>query len=297
MSISEADPYDAMRSAVFLQTRNLDRVLSELSSATLEADDEPVVRVTLLMLQALGVTMHSVLKLTAERDMAIRDCYGLARSAFELAVNLCFITASGVEEARRAERHAMQKSYRDMQRQGEVGGVAFEIGRDGVPESDVVPELAEALKGFTRRGKEVRDWTPTSLSDRIASVGNVHRGAALCLSGASVSVYRHASELLHGTYFGVVHFWSGSGGRPARSRADFDALWSEHFIAVFTALFFSASAAVKLYARKYNLPEVESSDSALVAKMQSVVAELTSSSASSGVGWRAAFVLGSNAAN
>jgi hypothetical protein len=101
--------------------------------------------------------------------------------------------------------------YRDMQRRGEVGGVSFALDAASVPDPNSVPGLAAALAEFTRRGKEVTDWTPLNISERISVVRMADERASLCLSGASVSIYRHSSELLHGTYFSVVHFWSGSG--------------------------------------------------------------------------------------
>jgi hypothetical protein len=100
MSVDE--PYEKLRVALGLQTRHLDSVIHALR----DRDEEPL-RVTLLMIQAFGVTANSVLRLTATRDMAIRDCFGMARSGFELATNICYIEASGVEAARRAQDHAL----------------------------------------------------------------------------------------------------------------------------------------------------------------------------------------------
>ena len=208
------------------------------------------------MIHALGISIHSVLKLSAVRDMAIRDGYGIARSATELAVNICYIAAGGGEIARRAERHALQKSHRDLHRTGSVGGVAFELRRGNKPESDDVPGLVDALAEFTgRKGQEITDWTPLNISARIESISKVHPRAALALSGSTMAVYRHASEILHGTYFGVYHFWSGS-GVPTTTRDQLERRWNEHFVAIFTALFFGAQAVVELFATVLELPNL-----------------------------------------
>src|SRR3954468_24982163 len=50
-----------------------------------------------------------------------RDCYVIGRTVFETVVNLCFILGSPDEVAGRAKRHALQKSYRDLNR--EFGGI------------------------------------------------------------------------------------------------------------------------------------------------------------------------------
>ena len=43
-----------------------------------------------------------------------RDCFVLARTIYETAVNFCFICAKGKEAAEKARRHALQKSFRDL---------------------------------------------------------------------------------------------------------------------------------------------------------------------------------------
>ncbi len=200
MNTPQPDPIDQLRGILATQTRYLDLVIHRLSDFHGRSpDDQNVLRVTLLMAQGLGVTIHSALKLTAERDMAIPDCFGLARSGFELAVNTCFIVAEGVDAARRADNHAMQKTYRDMHRSGEIGGVRFEVSRNEQPASASGPGLDEALEQFSRKGKELTAWTPVNISDRIKAVASVDSSAAISLSGAASAIFRHASELLHGT--------------------------------------------------------------------------------------------------
>ncbi len=164
--------------------------------------------------------------------------------------------------------------YRDMQRKGKVGGLQFQIGRAIIPDIDAIPGLASAIEEFSRKGKELPDWTPVNISDRIKAVRLIDVGAALSLSGASMSIYRHASELLHGTYFSVIYFWSGSTG-PVHTRERFGELWKEHFIAVFTAIFFSASAVVELCSRKYNLPSLARANEELISRVKEIIDSLS----------------------
>jgi hypothetical protein len=267
---------DALGLILQEETRLLDALIHLLSEGTAPNSCDPdVARVSVLMIQSLGVSLHSILRLTGTKDMAIRDAYGIARSASELAVNICYIGAAGEEMARRAERHAMQKSYRDLHRTGAIGGVAFELSAAGRPEVDQVPGLADALKEFTgRKGQEITDWTPLNISSRIETVAQIHSRASLALSGSTMAVYRHASELLHGTYFSIVHFWAGSGA-PATSREDFNSRWVEHFISIFTGAFFAAQAVIELFAKLVGVPELADAQKRLTAKVHKHVAQIS----------------------
>src|SRR5690606_29209637 len=117
-------------------------------------------RVVTMMLQAVGMSMHSVAKLTASRDIAIRDCFGIARATAETAVNLAFIEVGGAPIAHKAIRHMMQKRWRDLHRSARVSGQVISIRRDIGAEVSDFPGLQEALDEYTnKRGEEVRDWT------------------------------------------------------------------------------------------------------------------------------------------
>src|SRR5690606_33888412 len=98
-----------------------------------------------MMLHAIGISLHNVVKLTSSRDMAIRDCFGIARTVTETAVNLAFIAVGGEPVAQKAVRHMMQKRWRDLRRTGRIGGVDHIVGRDiGADVSDF-PGLKESL--------------------------------------------------------------------------------------------------------------------------------------------------------
>lgn len=265
---------DALRESLYRETRLLDALIHHLANGdgASQRTDPDVGRITVLMLQALGVSLHSVLRLTEARDMAIRDAYGIARSASELAVNICYIAVEGGEAARRAERHALQKSYRDLHRVGAIGGIAFELSAGEQPDLDRVPGLADALAEFTgRKGQEITDWTPLNISSRIEAVAKAHPLAALALSGSTISIYRHASELLHGTYFSIVHFWSGS-GTPATTREVFNARWEEHFTSIFTAAFFGAQATIDVFAALFEVPDLADAQRRLMLDVNKLIA-------------------------
>ena len=203
------------------------------------------------MAQAVGVSINSVLRLTDTRDMAIRDCFGIARSAAETAVNLAYIAIAGSTAAERAIQHARQKRWRDLHRQGRLAGdLTISVQRKiDFPASDF-PGLVEDLSNFTtKNGGEVRDWTPLTIQDRIDLVHASCPAAAKLLGGAIFSIYRPSSELLHGTFYGVNYFWQGSRDAPVTSAVEFDSLWiEEHFVTLASTLLFAAGGAIEAVA-------------------------------------------------
>ncbi len=221
---------------LFLQTRMIDALLHQISAQPNldETSDERafVLGTITLMIQSLGVSIHSALRLTDEVSMAIRDAFGIARSAAELELQHCLHCG---RRNRHSETGSATCHAEDLSgfRAGRVYRCNCHQGRDKRPSLDQLPpEVREAVIAFTdRRGREVRDWTKDNIDKRIALVAERHPNAATSLSGAVFATYRHASELLHGTYFGVLHFWTGSKLLRASTKTQFARIWlGEHFV-------------------------------------------------------------------
>jgi hypothetical protein len=235
------------------------------------------------MLQAIGVSIHSVLRLTEKRDMAIRDCFGIARSAAETAVNVAYIAVEGSAAAERAIRHGRQKRWRDLHRQGVIGAdLSVEVERKLDLAIDDIPGLSQDLQEFTtKKGAEVRDWTPLTIQERIDRIHVSSPQAARLLGAAIFAIYRPSSELLHGTFYGVNYFWQGSRDAVVSSGADFERLWvEEHFTTLLPTLLFAAGGAVEAVAVEHGwMPHIERQRSTL-----KVLDDLTSQLASNSDG-------------
>ena len=117
---------DVLRKFLTEQTHLLDMTIHSIMTGTEVqkkdnlAASQLVVDTVSLMIQGLGVSCHSIVRLTDKLDMSIRDCFTIARSIVEGGVNVANIIAGGNDIAERAQRHALQKAYRDIDRRGKL---------------------------------------------------------------------------------------------------------------------------------------------------------------------------------
>lgn len=149
-----------------------------------------------------------------------------------------------------------QKRWRDLNREGSIGDLRVTVVRHIGRHANEFSGLEDALAEFTdRKGRESRTWTKLSLEERIAAISNLDRRAGIAFGSAVFAIYRPASELLHGSYYGVNYFWQGSRDVPANTPEDFNELWvTEHFITLLSCLFFAVSGAVGTIAAVHRLP-------------------------------------------
>jgi hypothetical protein len=147
-------------------------------------------------------TCGSIAQLAQHGKM--RDCFVLSRTAFETLVNICFILAKGNIIAIRARQHAMQKAYRDLKRESKINGNVWNLEYQG--EVAPSPELQAALNEFTsKKGREITSWTPETTAEQIASIDDRYgKSIGSIFHLALLAIYRHSSEIAHGTYFGAL---------------------------------------------------------------------------------------------
>ena len=164
-------------------------------------------RVLPAMLQALGSSSNTLFRLSDEPGLHSRDCFSICRSIVELAVNVCYICAGGEATAERAEKHARQKAARDLDRESSVGGQTIRLRSSASQALRLPEELADSIDEFTARSGREKGWTDLSIDARCERVGEVLGTKVLTpLHWARFAVYRHSSEILHGTFFSAVFF-------------------------------------------------------------------------------------------
>lgn len=234
-----------MRDIVLHQTRQIDLCLDLLSRAqaggpALPKGDPEVLRVTMTLIHMVGISGHSLLKLTDEISLGAKDAYPVARSIIEGAVNVGYLMASDPEVSKRAERHAEVNSYRDLRREWDVGGVRASVGFVGQLDPHHAQRLEAMMPEFlTARGRE-KDWTDLTLKQRLEATAIAFPATALLsLNVSAFNIYRHASEVIHGSYYGALLIWgTNTPGRRPRSSADLRLTLADHqFSALMSAVF------------------------------------------------------------
>lgn len=137
----------------------------------------------------------------------VRDSFLTARTIYELTLNIGYIGAGGQEALNKAKKHLQQKSYRDLQRQLNIESINISVKTLGIENLTISKELQNALGEFTtKKGFEVRSWTGENVFSKIVIISKKY-GPKIkdILNIGLFNIYRHASEIAHGTLFGLFY--------------------------------------------------------------------------------------------
>ena len=149
-------------------------------------------------------TSHSLLILSSANKM--RDCYALSRIIFDHVLNLGYFGVNGEEAVKKALAHYHQKSFRDLDREIEIKDLKFGIGLQDIDKAPISDKLKEALDFFTNnKGFEVRSWTGENVFKKIEMIRDKYgQELGMMLVINLFFIYRHSSEIIHGTLFGSL---------------------------------------------------------------------------------------------
>ncbi|WP_072875807.1 DUF5677 domain-containing protein [Flagellimonas taeanensis] len=147
-------------------------------------------------------TSHSLLILSGANKM--RDCYALSRMIFDHVLNLGYFGVKGEDAVKKALAHYHQKSFRDLDRKIEIKDLKFGIGLQGIDKAPISDKLKEALDYFTsNKGFELRSWTGENVFKKIELIRDKYgQEIGMMLIINLFFIYRHSSEIIHGTLFG-----------------------------------------------------------------------------------------------
>lgn len=199
-------------------------------------------RTTAIMLQQASSSVKSMeLLIRSGHLMGLRDCLVISRGVLETLVNAGFILASGEEEANKAERHAVYKFVKDVERlrnykEQKVRAEFLKIFP--LPELVKNSSYEQLEEEFSQRSGIDKPWTSVSFRDRIKFIEQEFHDAGWLMEQASFICYRHASEITHGTFFGCMHFL-GKGGVAAP-----DATFEENAFPSFEAYLINSLGAI-----------------------------------------------------
>lgn len=157
------------------------------------------------------------------RNGKLRDSYVIARVIYETAVNACFVLTDPEVLTARANTHAKQKTLRGLVRAIKIAGdEIFSYKMHGAEELMKIPRHEEALNSYTSRsGREITSWTPENVQERLDAIyRKFGRNKAYGLM-LSLLLYRHSSEIAHGTLYGTIFSWGAAEvGEPLTREED-----------------------------------------------------------------------------
>jgi Family of unknown function (DUF5677) len=166
-------------------------------------------RISTILAMAAGQSVNTVLKLTEVRGIGIRDAYPVARSAVESYINATYLLSEAEEVSQRALRHIPYAKWKHTNRIVGSGPLSLELQTQGNKASDAATLFPE----FAAKGNN-RNWTALDTPARIAKVGeNAGRAAGSRLLASYALIYSLSSEVIHGSPFGVSHFYGLQGRR------------------------------------------------------------------------------------
>lgn len=179
-------------------------VIESAFKKLMESDDEVALHLYTLLFSIYD-SLKSVLVLTP--NYQVRDTFLTARTIFELTLNIGYIATEGQLALAKAQRHMTQKAYRDLERKLNIASLHMTVQPVGVKNLEIPKDLQDALREFTsKKGLEIRSWTGENVFKKIEVISAKY-GQKIkdILNIGLFNIYRHASEIAHGTLFGLFY--------------------------------------------------------------------------------------------
>lgn len=188
-----------------------------------------------------GQSLNTLVKLSEEKTLIVRDMYGIARTVIEAFINAAFFVTQPVDVAQRAIRHVEYASWKHHNRIIGSGEMMFAVNSDEDPKKT----LQEKFPEFAGKGQG--SWTALDAPSRIDRIGREVRAAGGALLGAYGMIYAVSSEIIHGSVYGMNYFFS-SHTKDRTSVESFRHGVQEQLIDILSAASHAASGFLAAYA-------------------------------------------------
>lgn len=163
--------------------------------------EEDQIRAICAVAMGAGQSLNTIMKLSDDQGIGIRDLYPIARSVVEGFINAAFFVTQPVEISRRALEHRHFAAWKHHNRIIGNGDIMIAIGA-----ANPKTERARLFPNFAGKGKD--SWTSLNTVDRIDTIGLVVKASAAALIGAYAGIYAVSSEIIHGSVYGMSYFFS-----------------------------------------------------------------------------------------
>ena len=223
---------------LFLLSQGPAELFGERLESKLERDKARAVAATAM---GAGQSTNTVLKLSHENGIVVRDMYSVARSVVESYVNAAFFVTQPAEVSQRAIRHKDFAAWKHTNRVIGSGDFMIKMGSD----EDIKSFLEKEFPEFAAKGQG--SWTSLDVPSRIRLVGQFVRAAGGALLGAYGGIYAISSEIIHGSVFGTAYFYSAHAGDP-KTEEGFRRGVLEQRIDILSAVAHAASGFIAAYA-------------------------------------------------
>jgi hypothetical protein len=159
------------------------------------------------LLGSMAETIRTILHIS--ESGFYRDTLALSRTVLEISLNIAYFSIKGTDAVSKAIEHVHQKSYRDLMRSCEIGDFEFHSALGRKVEVKMSAKLQQAIDNYTsKKGKEIRSWTGNqqdNVSKKIELIASKYGDDVASLYEFYMhNIYRHSSEVLHGTIFGAL---------------------------------------------------------------------------------------------
>jgi hypothetical protein len=156
-----------------------------------------------------STTLNSISTLLGRPVNHDRDALILARSFYEMGVNIAFLSGDLGERSYRAEQYAVMKVFQSQKvfRRLGMSSVVFDNDR-GLARSD--PFVKDALDAFKGSGGSAqKTGYQESRNEMLETICDEIPIAGIFLVSVEQQIYELTSELAHGSFFGFLEVYSG----------------------------------------------------------------------------------------
>ena len=180
------------------------KVIESAFQKLMTSDNELVLNLYTLLFSVFD-SCKTILILTPKYHL--RDCFLTARTIYELTLNIGYIAVGGKDMLNKAKRHLQQKSYRDLQRKLNIESINISVKSLGIEDLYISSQLQEALDEFTtKKGFEIRSWDESNVFKKIDTISKKYGPKVKDILNIGLfNIYRHASEIAHGSLFGIFY--------------------------------------------------------------------------------------------